>query len=139
MEKVSVETGIKVAEIAVVSGLLTGGAMIFQGDGWTGGAKSAGVQVLSSAVVHGISEVALSASTCAPDSFAGLAVEAVATGMLFAAAERWGRGSRDPIKDALTSSIADFAAATGVVYARQAIQEWVAKENAKKAAAAPPA
>lgn len=109
-------------KIGAASAVLVGGAMLVQGDGMKGAAKSAGIQLLASGVTHLVAPYLESDEPAKKDewkwdsrAWSGLAVEAVVVGGLFTAAERWGRGSCCPMKDFLTSSIADFAAGAAIV------------------------
>lgn len=116
-------------KIGAASAVLVGGAMLIQGDGMKGAAKSAGIQFVSSTATHLIADYVVAQAAVEVASgkakaddwrlqgrdWSGLALEAVAVGGLFAAAERWGRGSCCPLKDFLTSSIADFAAGAVIV------------------------
>lgn len=111
-------------KIGAASAVLVGGAMLVQGDGMKGAAKSAGIQLLASGVTHLVAPYLESDKPAAKDAWkwdskawSGLAVEAAVVGGLFTAAERWGRGSCCPVKDFLTSSIADFAASAVIVQA----------------------
>jgi len=105
----------KPLKVAAVSAVLVGGAAMVQGDGVKGAAKSSGIQLVSSGVTHMAADKWLeSKAGIKADDWSGLALEAAVVGGLFTAAERWGRGSCCPVKDFLTSSIADFAAGAGV-------------------------